>query len=957
MKSRLSKLLILTLVFTMLTPLFALAETQSSGEYLKDLGVIQGDGTSLMEDQEWKRQDLAVILSRLLGVEDEAKATAKSHTYADVTNSFYDGYLSWALENGYMEGYSATQFGLGDAVTQQQFAAVMLRALGYDTTGANYALVPDYATDLGLVAEGADWAEAAVRGVYYDVIVNTLGAEVKGEGQTLGAKLGLPGYELALAVTSVDAIGAKKLQVTFNKAVENFDAASVTVKKGTIAVNTDKVELSADKKSVVITTTTNLTKGEYTVSLTGLTDEGLSSNVTVDNEKVANINILSSKAPRLSGDNTKALVQYEVLNQYGEKMTETITWTVSTGKAIGNDNITDGTFEIEAASGDFVPGQVVYITGVHTATGTVVNSQVEVVLASHSDSVVFKGVYDVNEAELAALPAGFDDGDYVLLYQVKDQYGNVMSNPTFSDLVFTSNNPLFVASTFTEGSDVTIDNVTYKAVNLSKGSAVENGGTVTIQAISKFTGKTSVYTIKADALAALKTFSMSAPTKIVAEGEKVEIPFVATDQYGNAVTKFSALDGKVSLAPAYNGTHGLKFEEQNDGTAKLFYYAPAIGASDNVDLPVYLTSVVTGGNFSSLMINVKEEARPVSIIGVNSTKATSVAVNNSVNIKGEDLIIQDQYGRNLTKTQINAWLATGDILVKSTTATSSAFEILLNEASSEAATLTLGSDGDYVKLTARDTVAATESVVFELSTTSASAKSVTFTRVQQSSYTSFEVADLGTMYNDGGAATKASSDYNKTLKVYGVMANGTKVLLPASDYTVELLGSPKLDVSGNVISDVASSGYDNIDFGTGDDYKDIKVGVLVTINDAKVSGAALEIIEKDLLLSNKAPKVVTVDLIEDVVNGKAIVNPTSGNISNAVLDGFIDELTDQYGVVITEDPSITITNVSKVTGSTFAVTNNGAQASISGVKMGDKFTATYKFASGVTVKVEFTVGL
>ncbi|SKA76678.1 Ig-like domain (group 4) [Caloramator quimbayensis] len=829
------------------------------------------------------------------------------------------------------------------------------------------------ATVKAVMTDGTE-KEVAVK---WDAVDTTKAGEYTVNGTVEGTTL-KPAVKVtvkAVAPTAtVSAVGVKKLEVKFNKAVDDTKA-KFEVKKDSILVNTEKVEFAADKKSAVITMATNLTKGEYTVSVSGLTETAISVKVTVDDVKVAKINILSTKAPRLSGNDKRALVSYEVLNQYGEKMTgQTISWTISTGKSVYNENTIDGTFEIEAAgTSDFIPGQIVYITGVHAASATVVNAQVEIALEAQANEVLFKGVYDTTNLKLVDLPAGFTDNRYVLLFQVKDQYGNIMSSPNLSKLVFTSNNPLFVSSdtangAFAVSSDVTLDGATYKAVALKAGSSVNNGGTVTIQAISSVTGKISTYTVEAKALAAVKTFTMSAPSKMIAETEKVEIPFTAVDQYGNAVTKYSQLNGNVTLSPLYNGTgtSGLKFEEQNDGTAKLYYYAPATGASDNVDLPVYLTSIVTnGGNFSSLMVSVKEKARPTTIVGLDSTKSTYIAKGNYVDIEAADLIIQDQYGRTMTDSAVNAWVdaASENSIVVESTSTNSAFQVLLNN--SDSVTQVISTTNSAVRIFAENNTNKTETIKFTLATgdnganpVTVSTKSIVFTKVSKSEYVSFEVADFGKMYNNGNASAATPSTHNKTVKVYGVLANGTKVLLPAADYSLALTTS-KLTTSGSIIVDVTSGGYAAADFVDNlGNAKDVKTTVIVTVNGD--SGEALQILEKELVVSNEALKVATVTLDEDLVaDGKAVINPTTGGVIDAnKLKSVIYEVKDQYGVDFTENPVIIITNLVKVDGSTFTVTNNGTNSvSIANATMGDKFTATFKYASGLTVKVDFTVGL
>lgn len=670
------------------------------------------------------------------------------------------------------------------------------------------------------------------------------------------------------------------------------------------------------------------------------------------------------------GAGEAAFVNYEVVNQYGEVMTnQNVTWTQSTGGYVADDQ-QNGRLTItntQTPGTDFIPGTKIFLTGVHAQSGTVVNAEFVIGLESKPNQVEFKGVYNTVTKKVEDLPAGFTEDKYVLLFEVNDQYGNKMALSNHNDLVFTSNNPLFVGNGFGTVTDVEIDGVSYEAVEIDRGSAPAKGGEVTIQAISKITGKTAAYTIKADAESVVKTLTMSAPTDLVAEGERVEVPFSAVDQYGNAVTKYEDLVGNVTLSANIGS---LAFVKQNDGTAKLYFTAAAnSGATNTTDAPVYLTSLVTeGGSFSSLMVNVKDQAQPTAIIGLDSKVSTSVAKGNFVEFTGDELIVQDQYGRTMKDADFNAWLDNGanSVILTSELPASgtdaSAFTVV-KDSGSDAASNVIADSDDAIKVAAKTLadLKTSERLVFALSTDgtnaiSSSAKSITFTKVAQSEYASYEVADLGTIYHNTEDTSNVSADHAKTVKVYGVKADGTKVLLPASDYSVALNETEVAYNNGtNKISEVAD-GFAAADFqDAAGNYKDVKVQVLVTVNDS--NGAAAAIIEKELLVSNKAPKVATVTLDSNkVTDGKA--NISAGTILPATFAGYLDEVVDQYGADKAETPAITITNLTKVTGSSLAVSNNGtANTTITGATLGDKFTATYKYASGVTVSVSFTVGL
>ncbi len=267
MKKSLSLLVAIALVFSMFSSV-AFAATTSAGQKLQDLGIIKGDQKgNLLEDQNWKRQDVAVLLSRLMGKEPEAKNTAKSHTYADVRGTYYDGYLSWARENGYMQGHSATKFGFDDPITLKEFATVILRVLGYDTS--DYTKIEELAVEVGLVEEGTDFSADAKRGETYDIIVIALDTEVAGTGKKLGTILGLPGYEVVdPAVTGATALNLKQVKVTFNKEVDKASAEKLSNYKvynsgaTTDLVANGSIALQSDKSSVVITLGGQLNNGQ-----------------------------------------------------------------------------------------------------------------------------------------------------------------------------------------------------------------------------------------------------------------------------------------------------------------------------------------------------------------------------------------------------------------------------------------------------------------------------------------------------------------------------------------------------------------------------------------------------------------------------------------------------------------------------------------------------------------------
>jgi hypothetical protein len=1003
LKKLLAVVVAICVLATFTVPAFAAETTKTDAEYVAELGVLKGDGNGVDATYLAKgttRIQAAIIYLRLLGLENEALAYSSEDNFDDAKDVAWAGgrsvlaYLKANPELGWL-GIGGNKFGPNEEADAQMIYKVLLEGLGYKQgTDFEYADVITFAATKGLSKI------AAVEGQINNdnlatALVEALGQKVKDGTKTLAQKLGL----VKEATATAAAVGAKKLAVTFSQAVDTTKAV-ISVKKGTVAVNLDKTEWSEDKTVATLTTTTKITKGDYTITVKGVTEADIVLTVTAEDERVAEIKLDSDKAPRLANDGEnakKASVSYKVLNQYGESLSNIpITWTLSAKFENDLNNVL--TFSSQSDSA-FIPGNIVYITGVYNQGANVatLSTKVEIAMAAQADKVEFKGVYSINDKKIVDLPAGFEEDKYVLLYQVKDQYGNVMSIDNYSNLTFISNNPLFVDGTFAKytGSEIKIDDVKYDAVKLKPGTLAKNGGSVEISAVSKFTGNKGTFSITADALASVKTFNISAPTDIIAEGEDVEIPFTAEDQYGNALTSYDSLKD-VSFTPEGNGTYGLRLEKQSDGSAKLKYKAKADeGASDNNDAYVYLTSMVKGGtSVSNVMINIKETARPVAIVGIDSDVATNIAVGNIINITADKLKVQDQYGRIMEDKKINDLLDAKTI--KITVSSTAGGSIWISKSASvgadvvenEVLELTSSTEKLYIKAVKND--AASEDLIFKVygigkdseektKNADASAKSVTFTKTAQSAYKSFEIGEIGTMYNDGNATGSAIAAYDKTIKVYGVLSDGTKVELPAAtDFEVDP-GSDKLTKVGNVIKDVATGGYTADDFkdNTGT-YKDVKVTVLVTVKDTNTdSGSALAILKQEMLLSNKAPKIDVASFDGDKVkDGKATVDctvdqTTGGGITYKDLTDLIkaDSVKDQYGAgivgdnktIANSDVKVTITNLTKVSGSALKVINNAStdstkQTRIDNAKMGDKFTVTFEYRSGLTLTAEVTVG-
>mgnify|MGYP001193047496 FL=1 len=129
MKRAFSLVLSLIIIISTFTTAFGLPSEKNlyneSGKILKDAGILQGSETGdLMLNQKLKRQDMAVLMSRLYKEESSAKKYLTKDIFKDVNSKFYKPYIYWALDKGLIIGVSSDTFGFNNLVTVQQFSYI-----------------------------------------------------------------------------------------------------------------------------------------------------------------------------------------------------------------------------------------------------------------------------------------------------------------------------------------------------------------------------------------------------------------------------------------------------------------------------------------------------------------------------------------------------------------------------------------------------------------------------------------------------------------------------------------------------------------------------------------------------------------------------------------------------------------------------------------------------------------
>ncbi len=127
-------LMFVVLISSMLVISAYASKYDSVAQELKTIGLFQGTNTGFDLDRAPTRTEAAVILVRLLGAENEAKAQFAAgtikHPFTDVP-SWANPYIAWLYSNALTRGLSDTSYGATGQCSAKMFCTFVLRALGY----------------------------------------------------------------------------------------------------------------------------------------------------------------------------------------------------------------------------------------------------------------------------------------------------------------------------------------------------------------------------------------------------------------------------------------------------------------------------------------------------------------------------------------------------------------------------------------------------------------------------------------------------------------------------------------------------------------------------------------------------------------------------------------------------------------------------------------------------------
>lgn len=180
---------------------------EDRAQALYEMGLMKGTGTNsdgtpnFSLEKSATRAEGIVMLVRLLGKEKEALSGNYSHPFVD-TPAWADPYIAYAYTNKLTYGVSATEFNPSAPMAINQYATLLLRALGYSSeTDFSYMEADAFAANMGITkfifsndsalaaANNNNDGKEPLRAAFVTMSYNALAVSMKSGETTLVTKL------------------------------------------------------------------------------------------------------------------------------------------------------------------------------------------------------------------------------------------------------------------------------------------------------------------------------------------------------------------------------------------------------------------------------------------------------------------------------------------------------------------------------------------------------------------------------------------------------------------------------------------------------------------------------------------------------------------------------------------------------------------------------------------------
>jgi len=263
--------------------------TQEKYDALKAAGVFEGDSTGANLEGLTDRAQIAKIIAKAFELSENASGASvyKDEAFETPEFSWSLGFVGAVTKAGLMDGVWEGVFDPASNVTHEQIATILVKAfkLEHPATAEVEGEVSDWAkgyvaaaVKAGLIKAQTDYTVAAKRS---DLVESAWTAIKKFESEK---------PVTALKVSGVTALTNNKVSITLSEAVTAVDKSKISIKHfDGSALEVKDASLSADGKTVTVTTAAQTAYAAYAVTADGVTKNFVGLPTDSDKPKVSTL--------------------------------------------------------------------------------------------------------------------------------------------------------------------------------------------------------------------------------------------------------------------------------------------------------------------------------------------------------------------------------------------------------------------------------------------------------------------------------------------------------------------------------------------------------------------------------------------------------------------------------------------------------------------------------------------
>jgi hypothetical protein len=633
---------IILIAVVLLSSCVVFPKAYTSVEIAYGLNILRGTGSGLDEaylSSVPTRSNAAMIILRLLGLEDEALEYEETATFRDASSAapYWQPILAYLYANPSVgfSGFGDGTFNPNGSINAKMLAKVLLTVLGYrQDVDFSWNSTLLFAESVGLRSlknkagiTNTDVAVALVEALNirtkegYTLVTELVAADVISLERA--EKYGFVVESTEVMISGASVTGVRSITVQFFMPVSAD--TSVVLRKDLIGI-ANTYEFSANRKKLVITTSATLSPGTYTVVVGGAVQ-----NLTVETEKAQSLVITGDRLYKTFGQD----IGLRLLNQYGEPMPLTDVTVSATNKTSGTRKVivnkTETSVLIDAALTNI--GDQIYIYALDNKT--LLSDSVQLTVQSVP---AIKRISVTEVAEASGKERIFEDTSmHVIKLSAYDQYGQVykvrQADIDSGSLMLISSNSLSVS-------------VSSIRVN-SEGNLLFNAGKAgdtRLHIIVKEEGISTSADIQVSQAPFLSSIKAEQLPSTIFKNERIEVNVMGYDQYGNiyemtAADAVSYTSSDTAVVPTANiqiSNGVLSFNTLSSGVATVNYS-------------------IKGGIQPLLTVNVNDGNVPYIVTGMNLPFTHFEKGVKNVVLDLDDVVVVDQYGNPNSLSSRPSW--------------------------------------------------------------------------------------------------------------------------------------------------------------------------------------------------------------------------------------------------------------------------------------------------------------